>query len=79
MQDDRVNHTVSETIQTLETFPEGEQQQQQLQQMKEVNGQSINGTHTLGFIVGLCTLNQLFTYRKILGICFFFLGAVVYS
>ncbi|XP_066366733.1 uncharacterized protein [Miscanthus floridulus] len=41
--DDRVNHTVSETIQTLETFPEGEQQQQQLQQMKEVNGQSING------------------------------------
>jgi hypothetical protein len=55
MQDDRVNHTVSETIQTLETFSEGEEQQQQLQQMKEVNDESTNGTHTLDS-VGLCTL-----------------------
>jgi hypothetical protein len=40
MQDDS---TVSEAIQTLETFPEEEQQQQ----MKEVNNESSNGTHTL--------------------------------
>lgn len=46
MQDDRVNHTVSETIQTLETFSEEEQQHQQQQQMKEVNDESTNGTHT---------------------------------
>lgn len=44
MQDDRVNHTASETTETLETFSEGEQQPQQ---MKELNDQPRNGTRTL--------------------------------
>ncbi|CAN6309124.1 unnamed protein product [Urochloa humidicola] len=40
--DDRVDHTSSETTQTLETFSQGELQEQQLQQMKEVHDQPKN-------------------------------------
>ncbi|CAN6281167.1 unnamed protein product [Urochloa humidicola] len=40
--DDRVNHTSSETTQILETFSQGELQEQQLQQMKEVHDQPKN-------------------------------------
>jgi len=41
--DDKVDHTSSETTQMLEKTSKGEPQEQQLQQMKEVNDQSRNG------------------------------------
>ncbi|CAN6297603.1 unnamed protein product [Urochloa humidicola] len=41
--DDRVDHTSSETTQILESFSQGELQEQQLQQMKEVHDQPKHG------------------------------------
>jgi hypothetical protein len=46
MQDDRVDHTSSETALILETISKGELQEQESQQMKQGHDQSRNGTRT---------------------------------
>ncbi|CAL4944641.1 unnamed protein product [Urochloa decumbens] len=58
--DDRVDHTSSETAQILETFSQGELQENQLRQMKQVHDQPRNG---LDHIVKTDNLTDL-THHK---------------